>query len=104
MTFEEFDLLLRKKIAESGVKVKWETGKKSKGATTIGAIFVPRAPTQEQLNRTPEEKERLNQVDKQLWAIHTQVEAFSDEEKAAYFHDLDTLSDEEIEEKYPLQL
>ena len=99
-TPKKLELLLKKKLAESGVKVKW--GRKRKRSTTIGAIFVPRPPAQGQLNRTPEEKERLNQVDKQLWAISNQVEAFSDEEKAAYFHDLDTLSDEEIEEKYPL--
>ena len=43
-TQKDFDSLLRVKIAESGIKVKWETGKKSKGATTIGAIFVPRDP------------------------------------------------------------
>ena len=41
-TPKKFELLLKKKLAESGVKVKW--GRKRKRSTTIGAIFVPRDP------------------------------------------------------------
>jgi hypothetical protein len=52
-THKDFDSVLKALIAKSGVKVKWETGKKSKGATTIGAIFVPRPPAQEETNAYP---------------------------------------------------
>ena len=43
-TQKDFDSVLKALIAKSGISVKWETGKKSKGSTTIGAIFVPRDP------------------------------------------------------------
>jgi len=41
-THKKLELLLKKKLAESGVKVKW--GRKRKRSTTIGAIFVPHDP------------------------------------------------------------
>ena len=53
-TPKKLELLLKKKLAESGVKVKW--GRKRKRSTTIGAIFVPRPPTQEETNAYPIEE------------------------------------------------
>ena len=53
-TQKDFDSLLKALIAESGVKVKW--GRKRKRSTTIGAIFVPRPPTQEETNAYPIEE------------------------------------------------
>ena len=53
-TRKKLELLLRKKLAESGVNVKW--GRKRKRSTTIGAIFVPRPPTQEETNAYPIEE------------------------------------------------
>ena len=69
-TVKEFRDAFRKKFEESGLgHVLRDENDKSvrERSTTIGAIFVPRPPTQEELNRTPEEKEaRIKQLLKEV--------------------------------------
>ena len=56
-TLKDLNLLLKEKFAESGISVKWRTKRKGKQrTTTIGAIFVPRPPTQEETNAYPIEE------------------------------------------------
>jgi hypothetical protein len=79
-TLGELRELLKSMLEESGIS-DW-SGTPPKGrqrTTTIGAIFVPRPPTQEELNRTPEEKEaRITQHIKELFdkAEEEETEAY----------------------------
>ena len=82
----EFDAALRKKFEESGIghllRDKSDKGVRER-STTIGAIFVPRPPTQEELNRTPEEKEaRITQHSKELKELLDKAEEEEEETDA----------------------
>ena len=82
-TLGELQDLLKSKLEESGTSDWWGTKPKGRQrTTTIGAIFVPRPPTQEELNRTPEEKEaRITQHIKELKELFDKSE---EEETEAY--------------------
>ena len=85
-TIKRFRDVLRKKLEESGLGhvLRDENDKVfRKRSTTIGAIFVPRPPTQEELNRTPEEKEaRLTQHIKELKELLDKAEEEEEETDA----------------------
>ena len=82
-TIKRFRDTLRKKLEESGLGhvLRDENDKVfRKRSTTIGAIFVPRPPTQEELNRTPEEREaRITQHVKELKELVDKAEEDADE-------------------------
>ena len=82
-TLKDLNLLFKEKLEESGISVKWRTKRKGKQrTTTIGAIFVPRPPTQEELNRTPEEREaRITQHVKELKELFDKAEEDEDEDE-----------------------
>ena len=78
-TLGELRELLRSKLEESGTSVVWGKPKGRQRTTTIGAIFVPRPPTQEELNRTPEEREaRITQHVKELKELFDKAEEETD--------------------------
>ena len=83
-TLGELRELLRSKLEESGTSARWGTKPKGRQrTTTIGAIFVPRPPTQEELNRTPEEKEaRITQHSKELKELLDKAEEEEEETDA----------------------
>jgi hypothetical protein len=81
-TPRECELALKAKLEKLGTSVVWGKPKGRQRTTTIGAIFVPRPPTQEELNRTPEEKEaRITQHIKELKELFDKAE---EEETEAY--------------------
>jgi hypothetical protein len=90
-TLGELQDLLDSKLEKSGTLARWGTPPKGKQrTTTIGAIFVPRPPTQEELNRTPEEREaRITQYAKELKELFDKAEEDEDE-------------DEDEDEAYPI--
>ena len=55
-TPREFELALKAKLEKSGTSVVWGKPKGKQRTTTIGAIFVPRPPTQEETNAYPIEE------------------------------------------------
>ena len=55
-TPREFELALKAKLEELGTSVVWGKPKGRQRTTTIGAIFVPRPPTQEETNAYPIEE------------------------------------------------
>ena len=85
-TIKRFRDTLRKKLEESGLGhvLRDENDKVfRKRSATIGAIFVPRPPTQEELNRTPEEREALiTQHAKELKELLDKAEEDEDEDEA----------------------
>ena len=85
-TLGELRDLLKSMLEESGTLARWGTPPKGKQrTTTIGAIFVPRPPTQEELNRTPEEREaRITQHAKELKELFDKAEEDDEDEDEAY--------------------
>ena len=82
-TLGELRDMLKSMLEESGTSARWGTKPKGRQrTTTIGAIFVPRPPTQEELNRTPEEREaRITQHVKELKELFYKAEEDEDEDE-----------------------
>ena len=78
-TLGELRSTLKSMLEESVPSARWGKPKGRQRTTTIGAIFVPRPPTQEELNRTPEEKEaRITQHIKELKELFDKAEEETD--------------------------